>query len=119
MSAPTSTGTTNNGNPLFATVQPVQTSGANSNGKVSNLAVTLSDTTVVTAVVKTSVSGVSYVEFDTLKVGTITATVTCTVTDPDGTVNNFTAVASVVVIPGVNDTVTASIEVLFSSTVPA
>lgn len=119
MSAPTSTGTVNNGASLFATVQPVQVNGSNSNGKVSNLAVTSSDVSIATATVKTSASGVAYIEFDSLKVGTATITVTATVTDTDGAVGTFTAVASLVVIPGVNDTVTAALSVLFSSTVPA
>jgi hypothetical protein len=119
MGAPNATVNTNNGNPLFATVQGVQASGANSDGVVSNLTATLSDTSVATAAVKTSATGVSYIEFTTLKVGTVTATVTATVTDTDGAANTFTAIASITVIPGVNDTVTASINILFSSTVPA
>lgn len=119
MSAPISTGTTNNGKALFGIIQPLQTSGANSNGVVSNLAVTLSDVSITTVTVKTSASGIQYAEFDPLKVGTAVATVTLTVTDPDGAKQDFTVTANIVVIPGVNDTLTASVEVLFSSTVPA
>lgn len=119
MSAPSASVNVNNGSPLFATIQPVQASGANSNGIVSNLAATLSDTSVAAATVKTSASGVSYIDFTTIKVGTVTVTVTATVTDTDGTVSNLTVVASVVVIPGANDTLTTSINILFSSVVPA
>jgi hypothetical protein len=121
MAAPTVTGTTNNGNPLFATIQPVQASGADSNGVVSNLAVTLSDTTIVTATIKTSASGVQYVEFDTLAVGTITATFTCTVTDPGVTAAplTFTQTATITVTAGASPVLTAAINILFSSTVPA
>lgn len=119
MSAPIATGTTNNGKALFATLQAIQASGANSNGVVSNLAVSLSDVSITTVAVKTSTTGIQYAEFDPLKVGTSIATVTLTVTDPDGTEQNFTVTANVVVIPGANDTLTASVEVLFSSTVPA
>jgi hypothetical protein len=120
MAAPTATGTTNNGNPLFATIQPVQADGANSNGVVSNLAVTLSDTTIVTATVKTSASGVQYVEFDTLAVGTVTATFTCTVTDPGvATPSTFTQTATITVTAGTPTVLTAAINILFSSTVPA
>lgn len=119
MGAPNASVNTNNGNPLFATVQGVQASGANSDGVVSNLTATLSDTSIATATVKTSATGVSYIEFTTTKVGVVTATVTATVTDTDGVAKSFTAIAQITVIPGVNDTVTASINILFSSTVPA
>lgn len=119
MSAPTSTGTTNNGNPLFGLIQPIQASGANSNGVVSNLVVTLSDTSFGTVTVKTSVGGVQYFEFDPTAVGSTTATATCTITDPDKTVNTFTAVATINIIAGAGDVLTAAIEILFSSTQPA
>jgi hypothetical protein len=117
MAAP-STGTTNNGTPLFATIQPLQASGANSNGVVSNLAVTLTGT-AATAAVSTSASGVSFVTFTTVAIGSVTAVFTATVTDPDGTVTAFTTAATVTVTAGAGDVLTASIEVLFSSTVPA
>lgn len=120
MSAPIATGTTNDGRPIYATLQGLQSNGSDSNGVVSNLAVTLSDTTVVTTTVKTSASGIQYVEFDTLgKLASTTATFTCTVTDPTGPVANFTATATVTVTAGPGDVVTTSVEVLFSSSVPA
>lgn len=120
MSAPIATGTTNDGSPIFATIQPLQTNGSNSKGVVSNLAVTLSDTTVVTATVKASATSIPYVEFDTLgKIGTTVATFTSTVTDPSGVVSTFTITANVTVIAGPGDVLTTSVEVLFSSVVPA
>lgn len=120
MSAPTTTtATTNDGSPLYAQIVPQQASGATSSGVVSAVSATLSDTSVGTATVKTSTSGATYIEFDTLKVGVTTLTVTCTVTDTDGAAATFTATATLTVTPGPNDTVTASIELTFSSTVPA
>lgn len=119
MGAPSSTGTTNNGSPLFGLIQPLQANNTSSNGVVSNLSVTLSTTAFGTATVKTSVSGVQYFEFDPTAVGSTVATVTATVTDPDGTVGNFTATATINIIAGTGDILTAEIEVLFSSTVPA
>ena len=87
-----STGTTANGTPLFALIATLQDTGANSNGVVSQASWTLSDTSIASIATQgASPSGVVYAEFDPIKVGTATITVTATVTDPDGTVKQFTA----------------------------
>lgn len=121
MSAPAS-GTVNDGQSIFALLVPVQSTGATSNGKISNVTVTLADTSVATAVVKTSVSGVTYIEFDTLKVTPdegVLVTVTSTVTDFDGSVKTLTSTGQLIIIAGANDSLTAAVNILFSTTEPS
>lgn len=121
MAAPTSPiGTTTNGTPLFAILQPLQSTGANSNGVVSAASFTLADTSVVGVTSQgASASGVVFAQLTPLKIGSTILTATCTVTDPDGTVNTFTATANVVVTAAAGDVLTASITILFSATQPA
>lgn len=114
MGAPSST-SVQVGTPEFALIQALQANGSDSNGVVSNITWTIADTTVATVLPNAA----GFAEVNGVAAGATTLTVTATVTDPNGTVNTFTAVASVTVTVAVDQTLTTAIETLFTSTNPA
>lgn len=104
----------NDGNALLGTVQPLQANNTDSSGVVSNVTWTTDSTSFVTLVQNADGTAT----FTAIKVGVTNVTVNATVTDSDGTAATFTATGIITVIPGPNDTLTASITILFQSVTP-
>jgi hypothetical protein len=106
------------GQELSVTIDPIQANGLITEGAtVSNVVYSVPDATVVSLV--SNADGSATLAPTATVTSSAILTVSATVTDPDGTVGNFTATATITVTVSVSNARTVAIEILFTTITPS